>query len=150
MNSQEFSGSVAFSLKLFWGCNAPGIRKCKLVVFCNLPLTLNFTQFVFNTMLNLRDPHTYFLLYSENFSPNQPQKRKTTGKEAGSVSSGVKMYKVLRSYSRKSERKHDATGQPPHHSVESSHYQTSNGHGGVHRDGPFVTSPPSVRNGKLK
>ncbi|KAI6174981.1 hypothetical protein M3Y97_00981200 [Aphelenchoides bicaudatus] len=62
------------------------------------------------------------------------------------------MYKVLRSYSRKSERKHDATGQPPHHTSEYSHWQTSNGQGGGgavgHRDGPFVTSPPaSVRNG---
>ncbi|KAI6230952.1 hypothetical protein M3Y95_00330300 [Aphelenchoides besseyi] len=54
--------------------------------------------------------------------------------------------RVLRSYSRKSERKHDATGQPPHQSSEYSHFHTTNGHGP--RDGPFVTSPPpSIRNG---
>lgn len=58
------------------------------------------------------------------------------------------MYKVLRSYSRKSERKHDSTGQPPQHTAEYSHWQSSNGYGGGQRDGPFVTSPPpSVKNG---
>jgi hypothetical protein len=61
------------------------------------------------------------------------------------------MYKVLRSYSRKSDRKHDATGQPPYRHSESTHWETSNGHGTAERrDGPFITSPPpSIRNGKI-
>ncbi|KAI6225247.1 Plectin [Aphelenchoides fujianensis] len=70
----------------------------------------------------------------------------TEAARAAAVGRAV-MYKVLRSYSRKSERKHDATGQPPHHTSEYSHFHTTNGHGP--RDGgPFVTSPPpSIRNG---
>ncbi|CAD5207870.1 unnamed protein product [Bursaphelenchus xylophilus] len=66
------------------------------------------------------------------------------------------MYKVFKSYSKKSERKQNETGKPPIHHSESSFYQTNGGGGIVHRSssaqrlegGPFITSPPpSVRNG---
>ena len=70
------------------------------------------------------------------------------------------MYKVLRSYSRKSERKHDGSGQPPPPTsphaggggggAEYAHFHAhgANGHTPRAGDGPFVTSPPpSIRNG---